>query len=89
MIYLFAIQYVALLLWAVAFALGIVVTFGEDSVGYFLEGTEPAEWLNVMYNTFARSAWGIALSWLIFACFHGYGGNLISIQYVRTSTSSS
>ncbi len=61
--------------------MGLSVTFGEDSVGYWLEGTEPAEWLNVMYNTFARSAWGFALSWLIFACFHGYGGNEIVVCY--------
>lgn len=67
-------------LWAISFAMGMSVVYGEDSVNYSLERDEPAQWLNVSYNTFARSAWGFAMSWLIFACFHGYGGDNSTLQ---------
>lgn len=29
---------------------------------------------NAFYETFSRVAWSISLSWIIFACIHGYGG---------------
>lgn len=30
---------------------------------------------SVIYGSFHRFAWGLALAWIIFACVHGFGGN--------------
>ncbi len=63
-----------LCLWLLSLGTMMCVTYWQDTVEYFSTGTQPSEFANVAYNTFARAAWGLALGWLIFACFHGYGG---------------
>lgn len=30
--------------------------------------------ISASYATFSRLVWSVALSWIIFACVHGYGG---------------
>ena len=46
-----------------------------SSYSEFMEGGErwSAAALSA-YDTLARSAWGIAVSWVIFACHYGHGG---------------
>ncbi len=46
----------------------------QDTVGLMMENTPPPTAGSVLYNTFGRSAWAAAMAWLVFACFHGYGG---------------
>ena len=44
---------------------------------YAVTETDPSQAASVLFNTFGRSAWAAALSWLVFACFHGYGGEFV------------
>jgi hypothetical protein len=37
-------------------------------------GVELSLFWRAMYSAFSRIAWGLALSWIIFSCFYGYGG---------------
>ncbi len=48
--------------------------YGLDANEYIVAGEEPSLASRVIFNTFHRIGWGLALGWLIFACFHGYGG---------------
>ena len=32
------------------------------------------QWESVIYLSFSRFAWGLAICWIIFACLFGYGG---------------
>ena len=59
--------------WCVAIVLGVSSVYGEYKV--VREGGEPftkAE--NIMYGTFSRFSWGLALAWVIFVCHRGVGG---------------
>ena len=59
--------------WAVAIAFALATLYGK--YGSFKEGGRPfnrAE--NVIYESFSRFAWGVALAWVIFICHSGYGG---------------
>ena len=40
----------------------------------FQEGYEYQRWFSTIFIGFHRVAWCIALSWVVFACVHGYGG---------------
>ncbi len=62
-------------LWVLSFTTMFCVIYLQDSMKFVTTGFQPSEFSNTMYNTFARASWGLALSWLIFACRHGYGGN--------------
>jgi hypothetical protein len=65
---------VVLLGWLAALAtMGAVVFSSYDE---FKEGGD--RWsasAHAAYDTLARSAWGVAVGWVIFACCMGYGGN--------------
>ncbi len=65
-----------------AFGTGIAVVYAQDTYANMMQLKEPSKVADVLNNTFSRSAWGFALAWLIFACFHGYGGTCI----VRTNS---
>jgi hypothetical protein len=60
---------VVILGWLTAFATGMAVVYGLHESG------EPAtrDYL-LSYGALNRQAWGFALTWVIFACVHGYGG---------------
>ena len=60
-----------LVLWAVAFAVGMSAVYGlyGGFQGRVFTGAE-----NVLYNMFSRTGWGVAVGILLYACHHGYGG---------------
>ena len=33
--------------------------------------------LTVIYGSLHRPVWAVAIGWIVFACFHGYGGKII------------
>ena len=35
---------------------------------------------NVAYGTFSRTAWGLALAWVVYACHTGLGGKILVIN---------
>lgn len=58
-------------------ATGIAIVYGIDIQGTVNGTTEDlSDFAKVTYNMFQHLAWGLAMSWLIFACHHGYGGNI-------------
>ena len=67
------------LLWVCSVALGFAVVFGL----YSLRGkTRPydagfSKFESAFYHGFSRIAWGLALSWVTFACVKGHGGKYI------------
>ncbi|XP_012944913.2 O-acyltransferase like protein-like [Aplysia californica] len=64
--------YVVVIGWAVAVATGLAVVYGihGDITAKDPSSTEVA----ALYNALARSAWAVAVSWVIIACTSGYGG---------------
>ncbi|XP_005108614.2 O-acyltransferase like protein [Aplysia californica] len=64
--------YVVVIGWAVAVATGLAVIYGihDDITAEDPSSTEVA----ALYNTMARSAWSVAISWVVIACASGYGG---------------
>ncbi|XP_035828349.1 O-acyltransferase like protein-like [Aplysia californica] len=64
--------YVVVIGWAVAVATGLAVVYGihDDITAEDPSSTEVA----ALYNTMARSAWSVAISWVVIACASGYGG---------------
>lgn len=58
--------------WFLSIALGVSVVYGVYT--YYKEDGRPftrAE--NIIYGTFSRFVWGLALAWVIYACNKGYG----------------
>jgi len=65
-------QSVCLVGWYVATGLGVSVVYGIYTVTK--KGGRPfnqAE--NIIYGTFSRFTWGLALAWVVYACHRGYG----------------
>lgn len=62
-------------LWVLAFATGFAVIYGLDVRLANVTKTYSA-FENAFYGGFHRAAWALALSWLIFSCCRGYGGEL-------------
>jgi len=59
--------------WIVAFAVGVSVVYGM--AGYQMPWDPmPSKAVNLTYGGLHRFAWGLAVSWVIFACVTGYGG---------------
>ena len=73
-------------IWALAWAVGLAVIYGLDANEYNMTNTEPSFAARVIFNTFHRLGWGLAMSWLIFACFHGYGGDKLSTSTLTLKT---
>ncbi|XP_072044138.1 O-acyltransferase like protein-like [Amphiura filiformis] len=69
--------------WALAFAAGISVIYSTyTSYGNVTLQSEWSNAVNVLYGTFSRLGWSLALCWVVFACYYGYGGLLsIAIEY--------
>ncbi len=74
---LYHLQFACLALWAAAFGISLALVYGIDVQGT-LNGTteELSEFARVSYDTFQHLGWGLAMTWLIFACQHGYGGSV-------------
>ncbi len=61
-------------MWISAFVTGFCVVYLIDANEAVFTLTPPSLTASVFFNAFHRLAWGLALAWLILACFHGYGG---------------
>lgn len=65
-------------LWLVSLAAGFAVIFGLTDIRrqntYVKPGWNDLDTL--FYIGFHRIAWGLALSWVVFACVKGYGGEI-------------
>ena len=74
---LFAFQMINLALWAAAFAIGLAVVYGlnipeRSALPPNNVPTTPA--IDIAYGGLHRFSWAVAVSWVIFACCRGYGG---------------
>jgi hypothetical protein len=58
--------------WLIATAMAVSVLYGL----YTPDGTPPdlSNSVSALYNATSRTAWGISVAWVIFACATGYGG---------------
>ena len=65
-------QTVVALGWTLASVLGISCVYGFYPS--YDNGDVMSTAANVMYGTFSRCVWAVALSWVVFACKYGYGG---------------
>ncbi|XP_078606530.1 nose resistant to fluoxetine protein 6-like isoform X2 [Branchiostoma floridae x Branchiostoma japonicum] len=68
---------VALLGWLAATGIGLGVVYGLYN--HLTEGVVLSRPVAVMYLTVHRTAWGLALAWVVFACVNGYGGIINTI----------
>ena len=60
--------------WILAFIIGYLVIYGLNLPEVFAKNLPPKAALDI-YGGFHRLAWGVVVSWVIFACCRGYGGN--------------
>lgn len=59
--------------WAAATALGMLVIYGPYSV--FKPGGQMFDTVqNILYGSFSRLAWALALAWVVYACQYKMGG---------------
>ena len=74
---LIAFQRMNLALWAVAFAIGIAIVYGLNVPKRYAlppDNVQTTEAINIAYGGLSRFSWAVAVSWVIFACCRGYGG---------------
>ncbi|XP_012934636.1 nose resistant to fluoxetine protein 6 [Aplysia californica] len=63
--------------WALATAVALAVLYGLYP---YADGTEKIDLvLSAFYNSLSRSAWGLCVAWVIFACVTGNGGLVNSL----------
>ncbi len=67
-------QELNILCWILASITGYLVIYGLNLPEIFAGNIPPKAALDI-YGGFHRLAWGVAVSWVIFACCRGYGGN--------------
>ena len=73
--HLFCFQLAQVWFWLLAFISGVGVLYIIDQIGYDTgEAEYPSLAASTIYNGLHRIAWTFTLGWVIFACFHGYGG---------------
>ena len=66
--------------WCVAIVLALSTLYGQYKA---LRKDNPVQFSraeNIMYGTFSRFAWSLALAWVIFACHNGLGGKCKAIS---------
>ena len=63
---------VALLGWCVATAVGMAVVYGLYYYHHNLDQTMP-KGVTLLYLSCARTAWGLAMAWIVLACATGHG----------------
>lgn len=63
--------------WILSIVMSLVVLCGP--MPYLNEEVTPVidPLFNVIYGVFHRTVWSIAISWIIFVCAKGYGGNIL------------
>jgi len=62
--------------WCVAIILSVTPLYGTYKA--YKKNPEPLTHVeNVMFETFSRFSWSLALAWVIYACHTGYGGNVL------------
>ena len=87
-----------MLLWSIAFAIGLAVVYGlniplrfpgdahMETIDDILADSEVQPLslaANAIYGGFHRFAWAVAIGWVVFACCRGYGGNVeIILKYI-------
>lgn len=59
--------------WCVAIILAVTVVYGPYK-SVKIPNVPFTKFENIMYGTFSRFAWGLALAWLVYACHHRFGG---------------
>lgn len=58
--------------WIVSLGTILAVIFGMYDINQWQNNTTTLQ--NALYETFAKIGWAVGVSWIIFACVHGYGG---------------
>ena len=70
---LFVVKIVMLVGWCAAIFFALSVVYGPYRA--FKKNPVPfTKFENVLYGTFSRFAWGLALAWVTYACHLGLGG---------------
>jgi len=59
--------------WCVAIILAVTVVYGPYK-SIKIPNVPFTKFENIMYGTFSRFAWGLALAWLVYACHRRFGG---------------
>ncbi|XP_070565068.1 nose resistant to fluoxetine protein 6-like [Ptychodera flava] len=62
--------------WITAWAIGLAVLYGVYGIEH---ASSLSRWVDILYMTVGRTAWGVAIGWLTFACLTGNGGPINSI----------
>ena len=89
---LIAFQLTNLALWAAAFAIGIAVVYGLNVPKRYAlppDNVQTTEAINIAYGGLSRFSWAVAVSWVIFACCRGYGGEFCFHGQLRSGISKS
>ena len=58
--------------WAISAAVALAIIYGLSA--YLHADDEMTTATRIFYGSLHRTAWAMALSWVIFACTKGYGG---------------
>ncbi len=62
--------------WTIATLIWLIAVSGLPSDLNESKASVIDSFFRVSYGALHRSAWAVAVGWLIFACIHDYGGNL-------------
>ena len=65
-------QFLPAIGWCVSTVLGMLLIYGF--YGNYKHSKPLSPGVGAWYVSCGRCAWGVVLSWICFACGHGYGG---------------
>ena len=84
-IFLFLFKNIVRTCWAVSVLFWVIAVYGLPASSFNEnEVTIIDSFFRVSYGALHRSAWAVAIGWLIFACIHDYGGRfLLSISFSK------